>query len=357
MSEGQIRILIVEDDEITLGILREFLRGKGYDVLTAVTGEEGMQILDRDTPDILLIDMHLPDVNGLQLLNHIRSNPRHLRRPVVLMSMDHSDDLTMEALDRGATEFVNKPLRHDELEIRLRHIMAQQARLVESNSLRLYRVTLSQAFSDDVVARLKDESAAAHLNGEKLSATVLLANLHGLTSRIMASQPESIAQVLNEISSTIMEVVFQHQGSVNKFLGDSFLVAFGYPFSTGADPRNAVSCALEIVDRVRRLQARYAKEVGNELRMCAGVSTGDLFAGFVGGFRRKEYVIIGPAVRMAGVLERVSLRSRFSVLVDEATAAEAGSDFEKVKVNVRTRNGSWPAYGVSGRRVLPADVC
>lgn len=358
MDERAVRLLVVEDDEITLGILREFLRGRGYEVRLAVSGEECMQSLEREIPDLVLMDMHLPDLNGLQVLNQIRSNPRYLRLPVVLMSTDHSDDLTVEALNRGANEFVNKPVRHDELEIRLRHILDQKNRISESNNLRMYRVTLSQSFSDDVLARIKDESAASHLNGEKLRATVLLMNLHGLTRRMMSLAPGPIVDVLNSISSDVMEIIFRNQGSVNKFAGDSFLVAFGYPFSTGAEPRNAVTCALEIAERMRVLHAQYSKDFGDDLRACIGVATGDLFAGFVGGFRRKEYVIIGPAIRTAHTLERVSLKTRFSVIVDEATAQEAGSDFEKVQLRVRRRTGnSWTAFGLPGKMNLPSEVC
>ncbi|MBL8022311.1 MAG: adenylate/guanylate cyclase domain-containing response regulator [Leptospirales bacterium] len=340
-ADRTYRLLVVEDDEITLGIIREYLLTHGYEVRTVTSGEDALIALESEQPDLVLLDMHLPDMNGLQLLDRLRTRPQFLNLPIVLMSSDLAEDLTTKALERGATEFVPKPLRHDDLELRVRRILDHKSRLTEGETggnLRFYRVTLSQSFSDDTLARMKDEAATA-LKGEKLTASVLYLCLHDLTRNIASLNADPIAEVLNEVFTEVMDVVFKHQGSVNKFLGDAMLATFGYPFLTSSDARNAIDCALDIVETIDRFNSLKPNALKQNLSAGIGIATGQVFAGMVGSFRRKEYVVIGGAVGSASKLERLTHKTRHKVLVDSNTAIGAGSDVQTVKLSIRNARG------------------
>ncbi|MCE9597674.1 MAG: adenylate/guanylate cyclase domain-containing response regulator [Spirochaetia bacterium] len=352
------RILVVEDDEIILGIIREFLLIHSYEIRTVSTGEDAIVALESEAPDLVLLDMHLPDMNGLQLLDRLRTKPQFLNLPIVLMSADLAEDLTVSALERGATEFVHKPLRHDELELRLRRILESKSRLTEGETggnLRFYRVTLSQSFSDDTLARMKDEAASA-LKGEKLTASVLYLCLHDLTRNIASLNANPIADVLNEVFTDVMDVVFKHQGSVNKFLGDAMLATFGYPFMTSSDARNAIDCALEIIETIDRFNSIRPGALRQNLEAGVGIATGQVFAGMIGSFRRKEYVVIGGVVGSASRLERLTHKSKYNVMVDSNTAIEAGSDVQTTKLTIKNARGdSKQAFALSRKNLAIAE--
>lgn len=344
----QYSILLAEDDEIVTGILREFLGSRGFTVTAVTSGEQCFTALDAATPDLLMLDMHLPDMNGLQILNQLRSQSRFQSLPILVISSDLSEDLTTASLERGATEFVYKPIRHDELDIRLRHILDHRSRISDPDgeSLALYRVTLSSSFSDDVLARLRNESSANLIKGEKVRASVLFLSIHEMIERITDINAEQIMKVLNQLTGTMMSQVFERGGSVSKVLGDGLLAVFGYPYASERDASNAVQCAAAIIEKIRAFNDQNPNALGTSLRAGIGVATGEIFAGFVGPPRRKEYTVIGPAVRAASKLKRITRASRFHVLTDVDTARLAhGVDL--VRVNVRNPEGqSWPAFGL-----------
>jgi two-component system, OmpR family, KDP operon response regulator KdpE len=111
------RILIVEDEPNIIGTVAPLLRARGYDVLTAMTGRGGLDVFDRDAPDLVILDLGLPDMQGVDVCRQIRESAG---TPILVLSARGAEDDKVNALDAGADDYITKPFGAEELLARIR---------------------------------------------------------------------------------------------------------------------------------------------------------------------------------------------------------------------------------------------
>lgn len=147
--------------------------------------------------------------------------------------------------------------------------------------------------------------------------TILLADLRGFTA-IAASHPAGIViQLLNPCLIKMSEIIFTHQGTIDKFMGDSIMVLFGAPVSREDDVRRALVCAVEMQMAMNSLNLVHKDQGMPELFMGIGINTGTVLAGTLGSERYSEYTVIGDEVNLASRIEAFSLRGQ--VLISQST--------------------------------------
>ncbi len=159
----------------------------------------------------------------------------------------------------------------------------------------------------------------AALGNEFLSreVTILLADLRGFTS-LAAGQPAGIVmQLLNPCFNKMSEIIFKHQGTIDKFMGDSIMVLFGAPVSRADDVRRAVACAVEMQMAMTSVNVDHMRSGMPELYMCVGINTGNVLAGMLGSKHYCEYTVIGHEVNLASRIEAFSLRGQ--ILISQST--------------------------------------
>ncbi|WBP85166.1 response regulator [Kitasatospora cathayae] len=128
------RILLVDDDPLLLRTLQLNLRARQYEVLTANSGRAALDAAERDTPDAVLLDLGLPDLDGIDVLRHLRA---HLDVPIIVLSGRTEPEEMIRALDAGADDYVTKPFDPDELFARLRAVLRRPSRLVREHNPRI----------------------------------------------------------------------------------------------------------------------------------------------------------------------------------------------------------------------------
>ncbi len=147
--------------------------------------------------------------------------------------------------------------------------------------------------------------------------TILLADLRGFTA-IAAAHPAGIViQLLNPCLIKMSEIIFRHQGTIDKFMGDSIMVLFGAPVSREDDVRRALACAVEMQMTMSTLNLAHKDQGMPELFMGIGINTGNVLAGTLGSERYSEYTVIGDEVNLASRIEAFSLRGQ--VLISQST--------------------------------------
>ena len=120
------RILIIEDDETLVQALTDLLRSAGYQASAAYTGRAALETLALDLPDLVLLDLHLPDMNGIVVLEYLRN---HSRVPVMILSADARDTRKVRALETGADDYITKPFHQDELLARIAALLRRVGRM------------------------------------------------------------------------------------------------------------------------------------------------------------------------------------------------------------------------------------
>jgi adenylate cyclase len=189
----------------------------------------------------------------------------------------------------------------------------------------VHRSALERFLSPEVVEMIAADPNV-RLGGVNQKVTVLFCDIRGFTSISEQLAPEKIVEILNELFTRITDVVFDHGGTLDKYLGDGLLAIFGAPISKGKDAANAVGAAIAIQRLVLELNRDSAARQWPELKMGIGVSTGIVTAGNIGSPRRLDYTVVGDAVNVASRL--VSHAAGGQILITQATAAELGDGFD-----------------------------
>lgn len=328
------KILIVEDDEVQREILVKFFNGLGYEAREAESGEDGLKEALEWIPDIILLDVYLPGKNGIDILDDLRSDPRLEMTVIVMMSADTSEDTTILGLIKQADDFIYKPVRTHELALKLRKLMDRKAHREALDELNTRLVAekeiLSHYFSDDVVSKIVDSDDRSKLSGENLTASILFFDIRNFTKISERLKPDLVADLLNLIFTDVMDLILSHDGSVNKLIGDAILATFGAPFNTPNDAINSVKCAVAITNTIKFFNKVKPKYLDDDLKVGIGITTGEVFAGNIGSYRRMEYTVIGDVVNTASRLQTLTKKVDTDILIDGVT-------FETVKDVIKSR--------------------
>lgn len=341
MSQYNGRVLIVEDDPVEGAKLNKSIENLGYAVQYVDSGEKALEVLEGDKPDLILLDVYLPGINGLEVLDRIKSNPIYEEIRVILISADDSEDLTVMGYIKQADEFLHKPIRHGELGVKLRVWMERKAHREQmirlTNQLTNEKKVLAQYFSEDVVRQI--EKGDSNLKGGNITATILFLDIRGFTTISETLNPDQVADLLNLLFTDLMDLIFSHDGSVNKLIGDAILATFGAPFQTEQDARNAVSCALAMRQTIHNFNMVKPAYLKQDIRIGIGITTGTVFAGNIGSYRRMEYTVIGDTVNTASRLQNLTKKAGVEILIDGETRMKAGEGLTVRKLRVSSVRG------------------
>jgi adenylate cyclase len=190
---------------------------------------------------------------------------------------------------------------------------------VEDREKRRVKRLFSRYVSKDVFDQLMSDPSKAGLGGQRRSMTVLFSDIRGFTTFSEQGEPEAIVQQLNEYFSRMVYVVFQHRGTLDKFVGDAVMALFGAPLDDPDHAEHAVQAALAMLKELEELNRGWAAEGRPTLAIGVGVNTGDMVAGNIGSESIMSYTVIGDAVNLGSRLESLNKQYGTSVIISDAT--------------------------------------
>ena len=180
----------------------------------------------------------------------------------------------------------------------------------------LVRSNFERFFTPDLASRIANSADAVKLGGDKRRVAVMFTDIRGFTALAETMSPQATATLLTEYFTEMVECVFRHHGTLDKFMGDAVMAQWGAPVSADSDADSAMSTAIDMMDALDALNERWRKGNKPTLAIGIGLTFGDAFAGNIGSERRLEYTVIGDTVNTASRL--CSAASAGEILISEA---------------------------------------
>ena len=216
---------------------------------------------------------------------------------------------------------------------------------------------LSHYFSPDVVSEIIRQKDDASLASSRRRLTILFSDIRGFTAMSEKMSPEEVVTFLREYLTVMTDAVFQHGGTVDKYIGDAIMALYNVPFEAPDHAAQAVRTALEFQRRLQPLAERFAVKHGSELRCGVGINTGDAVVGTIGSRQRLEYTAIGDTINLGSRLESITKDFNVPVVISEATWLEVKELFDTRylgEVTVKGKEIPVKIYTVMDRTLDPA---
>ncbi len=230
------------------------------------------------------------------------------------------------------------------------YVATQAARVTKSLwELRRVQAIFGRYVSPDVVGQLLGKGDALRLGGQRREISVLFSDIRGFTTLSEQLEPEEVGRMLNDYFTVMVDVIFAHGGTVDKFVGDAIMAVFNAPLDQPDHATRAVAAALAMQTSVEALVAQWVAQGRPSLRMGVGVNTGFAVVGSFGAERRSEYTAIGDTVNVASRLESLSKDLDCSIVLSATTAhlLAAVTPFEALgAVSVKGRAAPLEVYGL-----------
>jgi adenylate cyclase len=338
-SDGA-RILVVDDQPDNVQLLSDLLTLHGYAVETALSGQAALDAIARAVPDLVLLDVVMPRMSGLQVLQRLRADPRLAMLPIVLVTALDPERERVNGLQAGADDFLSKPVDGSELLARVRSLVrvkrlfdrveAQSAELRAMNEDLERRVAakvaeverlskLKRFLAPQVAARVAADGADSILASHRREIAVVFFDLRGFTAFSEVNEPEDVLRVLREFHHAIGTQSQRFSGTIERFVGDGAMVFFNDP-ETVPDPCvQAARFALAVFEACGEPLARWARE-GFDLHVGSGLAYGYATLGAVGFSDRYDYAVVGTVANLAS---RLCGEARGGEIILSARAAAA----------------------------------
>ncbi|MGO9622340.1 MAG: response regulator [Desulfobaccales bacterium] len=329
-------ILVVDDNEINRDLLSRYLERQGHTVLVADNGRQALEMIATGAFDLVLLDIMMPELNGYQVLQHLKHSETWRDLPVIMISALDETANAVRCIELGAEDYLPKPFNPVLLRARvqaclekkrLRDLEVEQRRkLHELNaalelSNRFIRETFGSYLSDEIVNVIL-KKGGLKIEGEKRRATILMADLRGFTSLSERLPAEDVVAMINIYLETMTEIIQKYQGTIDEFIGDGILVIFGAPILRPDDPRRAVACAVEMQLAMTSVNERNRQAGYPEVALGIGINTGEVVMGNIGSKKKIKYAVVGRAVNLTARIESYTVGGQ--IFISESTLDECG---------------------------------
>lgn len=364
MSNPTPRILIVDDDSSNLFLLEELLRSEGYISQVAASGTEALAIATESIPDLILLDVMMPKMDGFEVCRRLRENDQLKTIPVIFLTALDDDDARMQGLEVMGDDYLTKPINIKLLLtkiasiLRLSQMRAQQFQsevnqLVKEQSRQQiaaawevndyisekFRLFVPEQYLNRIAPKGVESIQLGNAREEEL--TVLFCDIRGFSAIAESQTAMETFEWLNAFFTQMGEAITAEHGFVDKFLGDAILAVFDRVETHAEDALNAAVTMLMNLNEFNH--NRYQYDLEQPINVGIGIHTGIGLIGTVGSDHRMDSTVIGDVVNTAARLEELTKIYGCPILTSHTTIAHLKSSSPKNELEVNS-NGKFSSY-------------
>ena len=322
-------ILVVDDNEANVDILQTRLEALGYAVITAYDGEEALERARTELPDLILLDIMMPKLDGLEVTRRLKADPTLPFIPIILVTAKADSRGIVAGLDAGGDEYLTKPINHAALAARVRSILrikalhdqgqeqarqlaTQAAELAKWNANLEARVQvqvdklerlerLRRFLPAQVAEAIISSDGSDLLASHRREITVVFCDLRGFTAFAEVAEPEEVMAVLGSYHAAAGHLIQHYEATLERFTGDGLMLFFNDPLPCPNPAERAARFAVELRDAVNDLAESWRAR-GHQLGFGVGIALGFATLGRVGFDALSDYTAIGTVVNQAARL-------------------------------------------------------
>ena len=363
------KILVVDDTPRNVKLLADLLSVKGYAVMTALSGKEALAAIAADVPDLVLLDVVMPEMSGYEVCQQIRVNEATAMLPVIMVTALDPNVERVKGIEAGADDFLPKPINQPELLARVKSLLrikelhdmvqTQALELVQWNKTLESRVQkqveqlerlerLKRFFSPQLADLIVSGDAEDPLKTHRCELTVVFLDLRGFTAFAETAEPEEVMAILHEYHAAMGKLILEHEGTLEHFAGDGMMIFFNDPVPVANPAERALHMTLAMREHVKELTVKWRK-LGYDLDFGVGIAQGYATIGAIGFEGRWEYGAIGSvpnlAARLCGEAKpgQILVPQRFLGGVEELCVAESVGE-----LTLKGFNRPIPAFNIAG---------
>ncbi len=313
------RILVADDTPANVRMLEKRLQHHGYDVVVARDGEQALAVAHATHPDLILLDIMMPKVDGIAVCRRLKGDPAFPFTPIIMVTALADSKDVVAGLEAGGDDYLTKPVDQQALVARVRSMLrikalhdtvqAQTAELARWNATLEERVArqvaelervgrLKRFFSPQLAELIVRGGAEDPLVSHRREVTVVFIDLRGFTAFAERAEPEEVMGVLREYHARMGALVLASEGTLERFTGDGMMIFFNDPVIVPDAVERAVRMTVAMRDGVDELAARWRKR-GHELHAGLGIAQGYATIGAIGFEGRLDYGAIGTVTNLA----------------------------------------------------------
>src|ERR1700675_1479523 len=322
-------ILVVDDVPDNVEILQLRLESQGYEIITAGDGEAALAVIRDRLPDLVLLDIQMPKLDGIQTVKQLKADKGLPFIPVILVTARTDAKDVVAGLEAGGDDYLTKPVDQAALVARARAMLRikalhdtvqQQARRLEDQGGELalwnkeletrveaqlgeiertgyLRRFLPQQLAELIVSQGDERILETH----RRDIVVVFCDLRGFTSFAETGEPEEVRDLLREYHAALGPIVTRSEGTLDHFAGDGIMVFFNDPLPCPDPAERAIKMAVEMREAAQHLQARWRRR-GHDIGFGIGIAQGYATLGQIGFADRVHYTAIGTVCNLASRL-------------------------------------------------------
>src|SRR5512134_429027 len=354
------RILVVDDQRTNAEMVSGLLRNLGYEVELALGGEEALDLVHTNGPDLVISDILMPGLDGYELCRRLRASAATALLPVILVTgVEQSERI--KGVEAGADDFLAKPVNWAELFARVKRLLQVKALQDEIQQLntkleqrvrdqvaQLERLSRMKRFFSRAVAEAIVAGGEELLEPHRREITAVFLDLRGFTSFTDRADPDQVMDLLSDYHAAMGNLVDRYGGTLEHFAGDGVMIFFNDPVPVQQPALKAVRMAIELQRAFEPIASAWGQR-GHKVALGVGIAQGEATLGVIGFEQRWEYSAIGAVPNLAARL--CGHAQGGEILIDTATCADVADAVEAVPVGpiqLRGFTHPIPAFRVAG---------